>query len=199
MPLWAILLMFACEQSSTPTPSTTPTASHAGQTATTHWEMVGRVTPNISNTPDAPPFEGGKDLVARCHDRRPCAAERWKSENGEVMNVLRLADKIHFPDGRKPWPARWMSISGSLRRCVGGPLSIPPTDDPDSVRTLEMGPEQSRWILHFSGKNSCGLKGTLALNANKDEIDLSALTCEGKLWKEGGRQCVRKKLAAMPK
>lgn len=199
MPAWAILLMFACGQGPSSTPAMPSQPSSTAQTSTTHWQMVGRVTPNPSTLPDAPPFEGGKELVSRCHDRRPCAAERWQSETGETMNLLRLADKIHFPDGRKPWPARWMSINGILRQCVGGPLSTPPTDDPESIRTLETSPDQSRWILHFSGKNSCGLQGTLALNTHKDDIDLSALTCEGKRWKEGGRECVRKKLAAIPK
>lgn len=199
MRIWAILLACAC--GSSPTQEIAPTSQKAATTipAITHWEMVGRVTPKTTHHPTAPPFEGGKKLVKRCQDRLPCAAERWKSQSGEFMDILRMTDQIHFPDGRKPWPARWMSINGTLRRCVGGPLSIPPTDDPDSVRTLETSPDQNRWLLHLSGKNSCGLKGTLSLDANKDAIDLSALTCEGKRWKEGGRECVRKKLAAIPK
>ncbi|MAY81235.1 MAG: hypothetical protein CL930_10680 [Deltaproteobacteria bacterium] len=195
---WVTLLMFACSQNTPTTPSAVAPSTNS-QAAATHWEMIGRVTPTVSQHPDAPPFEGGKELVARCHDRLPCAAERWRSENGEVMDILRLADKIHFPDGRKPWPARWMSINGSLRQCIGGPLSIPPTDDPQGIRTLETTADQGRWILHLSGENSCGLKGTMSLDTNKDKIDLSALTCEGKRWKEGGRECVRKKLAAIPK
>jgi hypothetical protein len=198
--MFLLILVLAC---GVETPSTTNAPASAKpeepQPAVTHWQLVGRVTPGASPYPDAPPFEGGKMLVSRCRDRRPCAAERWKSEGGEFMNLLRLADKIHFPDGRKPWPAQWMSISGTLRRCLGGPLSIPPTDDPESVRTLQIGPDGGHWILHFSGQNSCGLKGTMKLDTGKDHIDLRSLTCEGKRWNDGGRQCVRDRLEAMPR
>ena len=84
------------------------------------------------------PFDGGKAMVARCKERRPCAAERWRSTSGETMDILLLERTIHFEDGRPDWPARWMSITGVLRSCMGDPLTVPPTDDPEAVRTLEM-------------------------------------------------------------
>ena len=63
-----------------------------------YWELVGRVTPGTSPWPDAPPFDGGKAMVARCKERRPCAAERWRSTSGETMDLLLLERTIHFED-----------------------------------------------------------------------------------------------------
>ena len=100
----------------------------------------------------------------------------------------------HFTDGRPSWPAQWMDINGTLRACLGDPLSIPPTDDPESVRTLMISPEKTEWWLHFSGNNSCGLEGQLRLNATSSVVDTSHLRCEGKRWKEGGRECARARI-----
>ena len=166
-----------------------------------YWELVGRVTPGTSPWPDAPPFDGGKAMVARCKERRPCAAERWRSTSGETMDLLLLERTIHFEDGRPDWPARWMSITGVLRSCMGDPLTIPPTDDPEAVRTLEIQGDSATWSIHLSGKNSCGLVGLLELDAMSDDIDLRGLRCESKKWSEGGKQCAlaHKKAALAPK
>ena len=166
-----------------------------------YWELVGRVTPGTSPWPDAPPFDGGKAMVARCKERRPCAAERWRSTSGETMDLLLLERTIHFEDGRPDWPARWMSITGVLRSCMGDPLTIPPTDDPEAVRTLEIQGDSATWSIHLSGKNSCGLVGLLELDAKSDDIDLRGLRCESKKWSEGGKQCAlaHKKAALAPK
>ena len=166
-----------------------------------YWELVGRVTPGTSPWPDAPPFDGGKAMIARCKERRPCAAERWRSTSGETMDLLLLERTIHFEDGRPDWPARWMSITGVLRSCMGDPLTIPPTDDPEAVRTLEIQGDSATWSIHLSGKNSCGLVGLLELDAKSDDIDLRGLRCESKKWSEGGKQCAlaHKKAALAPK
>ncbi len=167
---------------------------------TLHWELVGRVTPNTSLWPDAPPFKGGKAMIKRCRDRRPCAAERWRSETGEVFDMLLLERTIHFEDGRSSWPARWLSINGVLRSCMGDPLTIPPTDDPAGVRTLETRGESATWSIHLSGSNSCGLVGQLRLDAKTDTIDLDSIRCESKKWFEGGKQCAlaKKKASLAP-
>ena len=140
-------------------------------------------------------------MVARCKERRPCAAERWRSTSGETMDLLLLERTIHFEDGRPDWPARWMSITGVLRSCMGDPITIPPTDDPEAVRTLEIQGDSATWSIHLSGKNSCGLVGLLELDAKSDDIDLRGLRCESKKWSEGGKQCAlaHKKAALAPK
>ncbi len=160
----------------------------------THYELVGRVTPGTSDWPDAPPFKGGKEMVSKCRERRPCAAERWRAEDGQLIEFTLIERTIYFEDGRPPWPARWMSITGVLRACIGDPLTIPPTDDLKSVRTLSTQGDTARWTLHFSGENSCGLEGQLRLDAHKDHIDLHPTKCEGKRWREGGRECAKAKL-----
>lgn len=163
-----------------------------------HWELVGRVTPGDSVWPDAPPFDGGKAMVERCRERRPCAAERWRSDDGRIMDLTLIERTIVFEDGRPPWPARWMSITGTLRACIGDPLTIPPTDDQNSIRTLTTHGETAQWTLYFSGQNTCGLDGQLRLDAHKDSIDLHPTLCEGKRWREGGRECVRRRLSERP-
>ena len=110
------------------------------------------------------------------------------------MDMVLVERTYHFTDGRPSWPAQWMDINGTLRACLGDPLSIPPTDDPESVRTLMISPEKTEWWLHFSGSNSCGLEGQLRLNATSSVIDTSHLRCEGKRWKEGGRECARARI-----
>ncbi len=132
-------------------------------------------------------------MVSRCKDRRPCAAERWRAEDGSQMDTLLLERTLFFEDEREPWPARWMSITGVLRSCLGDPLTIPPTDDPQAVRTLETIGDKATWALHLSGNNSCGLVGQVRLNAKKDHIDLGALKCEAQRWHEGGKKCALKK------
>ncbi len=181
------VLLAACTSSQGEPTIAAPASSTAAKTH--HWELVGRVTPSASAWPDAPPFEGGKAMIDRCGDRRPCAAERWRSTTGETMDLLLRERTIHFEDGRPDWPARWMSITGVLRSCMGDPLTIPPTDDPEAVRTLETRGGQATWAIHLSGKNSCGLVGQLRLDALTDDIDLRALRCESKKWSEGGKQC----------
>jgi len=181
-----------------PPPEAPTVAKKSDKESTVHWELVGRVTPNASRWPDAPPFEGGKAMIERCRERRPCAAERWRSESGDTFDVLLRERTLHFEDGRPPWPARWLSINGVLRSCMGDPLTIPPTDDPAGVRTLETQGDSATWAIHLSGTNSCGLVGQLRLNAKADTIDLGALRCEAKKWFEGGKECARaKKKAAL--
>ena len=194
--LFHLLLFIACSGPDSSAPEHPATSSPK----TSHWELIGRVTPNVSKWPDAPPFEGGKAMIERCRERRPCAAERWRSESGEVVDFLLLERTIYFQDERPPWPARWLSINGVLRSCMGDPLTIPPTDDPQAVRTLEITGDSATWALHLSGNNSCGLVGQLRLDAKTDNIDLDALRCEGKKWFEGGKQCARskKKLSLPP-
>ena len=159
-----------------------------------HWELIGAVGPKQSKYPSPPPFEGGRALIELCKERRPCAAERWRSENGESLDMVLIERTYHFQDDRKSWPAQWVSITGTLRACLGDPLSIPPTDDPESIRSLMTSKEKSEWWLHFSGNNTCGLEGQIRLNTQMDEVDLSALKCEGKRWREGGRECARSRL-----
>lgn len=189
---WALALACGGTSDTPPSPESEPTP--VTDPAITHWELVGRVTPGTSVWPDAPPFKGGKSMIERCADRRPCAAERWRSEDGQTMDLTLIERTIFFEDGTEPWPARWMSISGVLRACVGDPLTIPPTDDIKSVRTLTTRADEAQWTLHFSGQNSCGLEGQLRLNAHKDHIDLHPTLCEGKRWREGGRECAKKRL-----
>ena len=194
------LMLLACGSTDpAPTAAAAPVPETAPQPE--YWELVGRVTPGTSPWPDAPPFEGGKAMIARCKERRPCAAERWRSTSGETIDLLLLERTIHFEDGRPDWPARWMSITGVLRSCMGDPLTIPPTDDPEAVRTLEIQGDSATWSIHLSGKNSCGLVGLLELDAKSDDIDLRGLRCESKKWSEGGKQCAlaHKKAALAPK
>ncbi len=192
------LLLLACGAQA-PQPDPAPPAADPTP-ETVHWELVGRVTPGTSRWPDAPPFEGGKAMIARCGDRRPCAAERWRSTKGETIDFLLRERTIHFEDGRPDWPARWMSITGVLRSCMGDPLTIPPTDDPEGVRTLETRGVDATWAIHLSGQNSCGLVGQLRLDAKSDDIELDALRCEAQKWFEGGKQCAlkHKKAALAP-
>jgi len=193
-----VLVMFLLGIGCSTDPAQQPTASapETPDPAVVHWELVGRVTPSKSAWPDAPPFEGGQEMIARCKERRPCAAERWRAQDGTEMDTVLVERTLFFSDGREPWPARWMSITGVLRSCLGDPLTIPPTDDPASVRTLETKGDSATWALHLSGQNSCGLIGQVRLNAKKDKIDLSALRCEAKRWQEGGKQCALKKKKA---
>lgn len=189
-----LLLCIGCSEKPAQQPQ--PVSVKAPAPNVVHWELVGRVTPNQSVWPDAPPFEGGRDMIARCKDRRPCAAERWRAQDGTEMDTVLIERTLFFKDGREPWPARWMSITGVLRSCLGDPLTIPPTDDPASIRTLETVGDDATWALHLSGQNSCGLVGQVRLNAKKDVIDLDALRCEAKRWQEGGKQCALKKKKA---
>jgi len=182
------LMLLACGANE-PATEAAPTSVAQVEQKTEHWELIGRVTPGKSLWPDAPPFEGGKAMIARCKERRPCAAERWRSTTGDTMDILLLERTIFFEDGRPEWPARWMSITGVLRSCMGDPLTVPPTDDPEAVRTLEMTGDTATWSIHLSGKNSCGLVGLLQLDAKSDDIDLRGLRCESKKWSEGGKQC----------
>ena len=116
------------------------------------------------------------------------------------MDMVLIERTYYFPDGRAPWSAQWVGITGTLRACIGDPLSIPPTNDPESIRTLMTSADGDQWWLHFSGQNQCGLEGILRLSANGDTVDVSGLRCEGKRWKEGGRDCARTKLTqAKPK
>jgi hypothetical protein len=192
------MLATACTSSA---PETTAPATPVKTTdnPVVHWQLTGRVTPGTSVWPDAPPFQGGKAMIAKCRERRPCAAERWTAEDGTTMDLTLIERTMYFEDGREPWPARWMSISGTLRGCVGDPLTIPPTDDIKSVRTLTTAGDEASWTLHFSGENSCGLEGQLRLDAYKDSIDLQPTLCEGKRWREGGRDCAKKHLKSRPR
>ncbi len=115
------------------------------------------------------------------------------------MELLLLERTVFFEDDRPSWPARWLSINGVLRSCMGDPLTIPPTDDPQGVRTLETLGDSATWAIHLSGNNSCGLVGQLRLDAKKDDIDLNAIRCEAQKWFEGGKQCaLAKKRASLP-
>ena len=171
------------------------TKETSAEDKTVYWELVGTVGPKKSRFPSPPPFEGGRALIERCKERRPCSAERWRSTSGEIMDMVLIERTFYFADGRPAWPAQWMDINGVLRACIGDPLSIPPTDDPEAVRTLVTRATDTEWWLYFSGNNSCGLEGQLRLNALKSSVDTSALRCEGKRWREGGRECAREKMA----
>ena len=195
----AALALFACGDGTTAVVGSSVSAeTRATEMPVVHWELVGRVTPGDSAWPDAPPFAGGKAMVERCRERRPCAAERWRSDDGRIMDLTLIERTIVFEDGRPSWPARWMSITGTLRACIGDPLTIPPTDDINSIRTLTTRGETAQWTLYFSGQNACGLEGQLRLDAHKDAIDLHPTLCEGKRWREGGRECVRRRLSQRP-
>ena len=185
-----LLLVFTGCSPSGPDPSTSalPTPQ------VTHWEMVGAVGVKATKYPAPPPFEGGRKLTEECRERRPCAAERWRSEERVIMDMVLIERTYHFADGRTPWPAQWVGITGTLRACIGDPLSVPPTDDPQSVRTLMTSKATTEWWLHFSGNNTCGLEGIIRLDANGPDVDLSGLRCEGKRWQEGGRECARGRL-----
>ena len=107
------LMLLACGANE-PATEAAPTSVAQVEQKTEHWELIGRVTPGKSLWPDAPPFEGGKAMIARCKERRPCAAERWRSTTGDTMDILLLERTIFFEDGRPEWPARWMSITGGF-------------------------------------------------------------------------------------
>lgn len=158
------------------------------------WRLIGRVTPDRSTLPDAPPFEGGRALIKKCGTLRPCAAERWRKQSGEHIDLLRVRDEIHHPDG-SVWNGRWWSISGVLRACIGDPLSVPPTHDPGAYRQLVIEDKGPRWRIHLSGENQCGLEGLIVLNGTADRLDLSLLRCDGKPWKRDGRACAKANLA----
>ncbi len=136
-------------------------------------------------------------MLAQCDSIRPCAAERWvrKGPEAEVLTLLRRGDKIAHVDGTE-WIATWWSISGILRACLGDPLSVPPTSDPGAHRTLHTGPDGTRWRIHLSGQNPCGLTGAVDLMVDEDKLDLSRLSCGGEPWKKGGRSCAIARRAA---
>jgi hypothetical protein len=161
------------------------------------WVLQGRVTPGASPHPDAPPFAGGKTLIGQCGSIRPCAAERWVQEgHPEVsLQLLRRGSEIYREDGTK-WSAQWWTISGLLRACIGDPLSVPPTTDPEAYRTLLTTPTGGMWTIHLSGKNPCGLEGQLHLYVNEDKLELHDLRCGGEAWKKGGRECAMARRAA---
>ncbi len=136
-------------------------------------------------------------MITQCGTIRPCAAERWVSQpdGAEEKILLRRGDQIYQEDGT-PWTATWWTVSGILRACLGDPLSVPPTTDPDAYRALHTGPEGTHWRLHLSGKNPCGIAGSLDLVVDEDKIDLDRLTCGGSPWRKGGRACAMKHRAA---
>jgi hypothetical protein len=191
----AALTLLGCSDSADTEPVVTQAAKE--KTTATHWELVGTVGPKKSRLPAPPPFEGGRTLIERCKERRPCGAERWRSESGQIMDMVLIERTFYFSDERPTWPAQWVTINGVLRACLGNPLSIPPTDDPQGVRSLMINGDTHEWWLHFSGNNSCGLEGVLRLNAAGPEIDVNALRCEGKRWREGGRECAKEHLKAV--
>lgn len=153
------------------------------------------MTPDKSPHPDALPFAGGQDMIAQCGTIRPCAAEHWTTDDGLGQTLLRRGDQFFQQDGTA-WNARWWTISGILRACLGDPLSIPPTSDPGAYRTLHTGGADQHWRIHLSGQNPCGLAGSVDLDVAEDKIDLSRLTCGGASWKKGGRECAKERRAA---
>ncbi len=154
------------------------------------WILQGRVTPQTSPHSDAPPFEGGRGLIEQCGTIRPCAAERWTqaADSATTVTLLRRGDQFYQEDGTT-WNARWWTISGILRACLGDPLSVPPTTDPGAYRTLHTPADGGYWTIHLSGQNPCGLTGEVRLMLKEDKIDLSDLKCGDKPWKKGGRKC----------
>ena len=184
------MLALACTDDPKPVPPTRmvkPTRS---------WTLEGRVTPNVSSFPDAPPFQGGKTMIADCGEQRPCAAERWKTDNGDTLDMVRIADKMKVVGDPAKWNARWRKLSGTLHRCIGDPLSVPPTTELAAFRTLETSHKGDRWIIHMFGQNQCGLSGTLSLDAHKDLIDTDDLLAGGAPWKQGGRDAAKTRLSA---
>ncbi len=110
------------------------------------------------------------------------------------MDIVRVRDEFHHADGTV-WSGRWWSISGVLRACLGDPMSVPPTRDPGAFRSLVIDSSGPRWVIRLSGKNRCGLEGLVILKGKADRIDLSELSCDGKPWKKGGRNCAKANLA----
>ena len=164
------LMLLACG-STDPAPTAAPAPVSETAPQPEYWEIVGRVTPGTSPWPDAPPFEGGKAMVARCKERRPCAAERWRSTSGETMDLLLLERTIHFEDGRPAWPARWMSITGVLRSCMETPSPSRRMTlkrfEPSRYRATPRRGQSTLW------KEPCGLVGLLELDAKSDDINLA--------------------------
>jgi hypothetical protein len=177
--------------SGSPEPTKTPVEPEPAQSS---WTLRGRVTPDSSPLPDAPPFAGGRTLVRQCDSIRPCAAEQWVLEGDpeQIKVLLRRGPEVYQEDGTL-WVAQWWTVSGILRACMGDPLSLPPTADPGAYRSLVTSEQGSYWWIHLTGENACGLDGVLKLKVDEDKIDLAQLTCDGRPWKRGGRQCAMKK------
>ncbi len=172
--------------------------------APTIWRLSGRVAvPSSAST--APPFQGAEALLTRC-DSQPCAAELWRTEDGVSEQVLVHGDALTW--GEQPWSASWRRLGTELSWCLqGGPLASPPAGDPGGFRLLAAtGPPGSdrdaRWLLHFSGTNTCALSGELILYARRDQVDSRSLSSGGLPWSAGGRvnalEILRANAAAQP-
>ncbi|MFT5684410.1 MAG: hypothetical protein ACI8RZ_005351 [Myxococcota bacterium] len=130
-------------------------------------------------------------MLARCGDALPCAAELWRTETGEEATVLLRGQHLEW--GTQKWSAQWKRLGTELSLCLeGGPLASPPAGDPGGFRLLSAlappGEDQAaRWLLHFSGANTCALSGELILSAQRDQVDSRALYSGGLQWESGGR------------
>ena len=167
------------------------------------YRLAGRVTPDRSPFPDAPPFAGGEALIARCGETRPCAAERWArlaspdgAAGAEELLLLRVGDRVIGADGEPDWPAAWKRLRGTLAACLPDPLAVPPAGDPGAWRLLRRDGEAWTWLVVLSGDNPCALAGRLELDAAGPAVRLDALTAEGRPWRAGGREAAAARLRA---
>jgi len=139
------------------------------------------------------PFAGASAALQLCGQVRPCVVERWASDRppASFMLLTRHGGRMWVDSLQADWPATWTSVSGPLPGCLGDPLAISPGDDPAAQLRLEhIGSDDARgwrWVLRLSGRNRCGLAGSLVLDAHTDRANASALGCDGLGWSQGGR------------
>lgn len=169
------------------------------------WRLAGRAAMPVRAS-DAPPFEGARDLLGRCAELRPCAAELWRDDVGGELRLLRRGDEIEveaplLPLPPSPWRGEWRSLQGTLGACLGDPLGDRFGDDPVGRRELRVEEGSPLWVITLGGDNRCQLTGELKLALNRDRADtrgLAALDAGGRAqpWSDAGRRVARVRLVA---
>lgn len=198
--VWAALGCAACAASDVP-PAPPPAPP-----APTTWTLVGEVTLGAVHPRPRPGFEEAVDLLgpecatatARLGDRAPpCRAELWRPLRpaGEPVDDARAfllqvgrSTLLLTASGEHQRSARWPDLGPVLERCLGDPLALPPTGDPQGYRHLVIEAESAAWVLHLSGANACQLSGSLRLGISPDQVSVEDLSVGAVPWRERGAQ-----------
>lgn len=183
-----LVLQLGCGSEPAPPPPTSPPP----QPEFYRWRLASAEseTPGVSS--GFPP-SGGSHLPQDC--RGTCIAEHWQpldvGDPGQHLGPAVFVREgrshiIHLGSERLEAVVRWPLMGGVLGPCVGDPLSLPPADDPQGNRMLELQGSDLRWVLLFSGANACHLAGELRLPIQGGRVDAILLEVDGQPWSEGG-------------
>lgn len=183
-----LVLLLACAEVPPPPPPTSTTMPPPPE----RFVLVGRHSPGLLLEPPLPegPARLGPDCAtvneALRGDGPPCLAERWASA-GRTALLLVAGRQARFKWGDEPpvrTPTRWETLGNILETCLGDPFTIPPAGDPGALRDFT----GTAWRLSLTGRNRCGLEGTLELPIRGGRADWKGLAVDGVGWTEGGRE-----------